>query len=36
MDNFFTNWRLFRREQTATPGVPSTTDPNAPENQQKE
>lgn len=34
MDNFFTNWRLFRREQTATPGVPSTTDPNAPENQQ--
>lgn len=34
MDNFFTNWRLFRREQTATPGVPSTTDPNAQENQQ--
>ncbi len=34
MDNFFTNWRLFRREQTASPGVPSTTDPNAQDNQQ--
>ena len=30
MDNFFRNW--FKRE--ATPGVPATTNPNAPENQQ--
>ena len=34
MDNFLTRWAKSRREQTLTPGVPSTTDPNAPENQQ--
>ena len=34
MDNFLTRWARSRREQTLTPGVPSTTDPGAAENQQ--
>jgi len=34
MDNFLTRWAKSRREQTLTPGVPSTTDPGAAENQQ--
>lgn len=33
MDNFLTRWAKSRREQTLTTGVPSTTDPNAKENQ---